>query len=152
MIHYKRLQNGRMASVNVLERLWTKAVGDADDECWEYHGSTSIAGHTRIRLDDKSRMMVHRMAWEAHHAEPIPEGMQVNHHCDNPICFNPAHLYLGTQKQNMEDRFRRGRANLKRKVSLDDRELIKCSTEPNKLLAERYGVTTERISQIKKGR
>ena len=152
MIHYGRLTNGRMASTNVLERIWLRSSGDADDECWEYHGSTSDAGHTRIRLDDKTRMMTHRMAWEAHHAEPIPKGMQVNHHCDNPVCFNPSHLYVGDQKQNMKDRFDRGRANLRYKVSLEDRELIRCSTESNKALAARYGITPERIHQIKLGR
>ena len=152
MIYYGRLTNGRIAPTNVLERIWAKSTGQSDEECWEYHGSQSKAGHTRIRLDDKSRMMAHRMAWEAHHAEPIPKGMQVNHHCDNPICFNPSHLYLGNQKQNRRDCLKRRRANLPLKINLEDRELIKRSKEPNRILANRYGVTPQRIGQIKRGK
>jgi len=39
----------------------------------------------------------------------VPAGMQVNHHCDNPPCWNIEHLYLGTQKQNIADMWTRGR-------------------------------------------
>lgn len=40
---------------------------------------------------------------------PVPEGKQVNHHCDNPKCYNVEHLYIGTQADNMRDRKERGR-------------------------------------------
>ena len=46
---------------------------------------------------------LHRVAWEAHNAEPIPEGMVVMHSCDNRECFNPAHLSVGTQQENIHD-------------------------------------------------
>lgn len=100
-----------MSSTNVLERIWTKATGDTDEECWNYHGSADTGGYRRIRLDDKSRMKVHRLAWEAFHAEPIPEGMVVMHKCDNPQCFNPHHLTVGTQMDNMLDMRSKGRHN-----------------------------------------
>jgi hypothetical protein len=50
----------------------------------------------------------HRLAWQRVNG-PIPNGMMVLHHCDNPPCINVEHLYLGTQKDNMRDRKVRGR-------------------------------------------
>jgi hypothetical protein len=153
MIHYGRTSNGRIASRNVLERLWAKSSGATDEECWEYDGKDKgPCGHKRIRLDDKSRMMIHRLAWEAFHAEPVPEGLQINHHCDNPSCFNPHHLYAGTHADNMQDKVDRHRFNPVFKINPEDRELIRRSTEKNRVLAERYGVTRERIGQIKQGK
>lgn len=51
------------------------------------------------------------MAWILAHKRDIPKGKQVLHKCDNPPCMNPAHIYLGTPKDNMDDKKRRGRDN-----------------------------------------
>ena len=145
----KRKADGRIDPVNVLERLMQHA-GATDDECWEHPGSSSEAGHVRIRLDDKSRMMVHRLAWEAHYAEPIPEGMFVRHKCDNPCCFNPHHLELGTTQDNVDDKMRRGRHKCPQKTTAEERAVIANSIEPTSVLAKRYGITTARVRQIRK--
>ena len=49
-----------------------------------------------------------RVAWELY-VGPVPKGMEVCHHCENPACVNPEHLFLGTHKDNMNDRDRKGR-------------------------------------------
>jgi len=54
-------------------------------------------------------LYVHRVAWELT-SGPIPDGMQVLHACDNPPCFNPEHLFLGTRSDNMVDMVSKGRA------------------------------------------
>jgi hypothetical protein len=152
MIHYGRAERGRIASKNVLERLWVHSTGDLDDECWEMHVQDgNRSGHKRIRLDDTSRIFVHRLAWEAHYAEPIPKGLMVCHHCDNPRCFNPKHLFLGTAKENMDDRIAKGRGPYEGKLTFEERDLITKSTEAAKVLAARYGVTPTRIRQLRKG-
>jgi hypothetical protein len=145
MIYYDRTATGQIKLKNVLERLWLNSFGDNEDECWVCNLKGSVAGHARIRLDNKSRMMVHRLAYEAYHAEPIPFGLQVNHHCDNPKCFNPKHLYLGTQKDNMIDRANRNRQNLKRKIPENKIEYIKQSLKSCKELAKEFGVTPQAI-------
>lgn len=52
----------------------------------------------------------HRVSWEVHNGE-IPVGMNVLHRCDNAGCVNPAHLFLGTQADNIKDMFAKGRQN-----------------------------------------
>jgi hypothetical protein len=152
MIHYGRTATGRIQPKNVLERLWAKSTGHSDDECWEYWGKDAQrAGHVRIRKDDKQRVFVHRLAWEAYHAEPIPEGLLVCHRCDNPKCFNPHHLFLGTHKDNTNDMHKKGRAKKFYKISHEQRAEIRQSDLPANILANQYGVTTARIWQIKRG-
>lgn len=54
------------------------------------------------------RYFAHRFSWEVNFG-PIPDGMLVCHKCDNPTCVRPDHLFIGTQKDNMEDAKRKGR-------------------------------------------
>lgn len=152
MIYYGRTKAGRIKSVNVLERIWSNCENFSDEECWVLnHKSVSIAGHLRIRRDDSRKIMIHRLAWEAHNAEPIPEGMLLCHHCDNPACFNPHHLFLGTQKDNMRDKINKGRARYRCKIDKEQRKKIRNSQETVKNLALKYNVTPTRIRQIQKG-
>ena len=149
-IYYKRTNSGKIAPVNVLERLWLNSVGDSDDDCWICIMKGSDSGHIRIRLDSKQRMQVHRLAYEAHHAEPIPAGLQVNHHCDNPACFNPNHLYLGTQFENMQDRMKRTGYITEKKLDAQQKEYIKNSSESCRDLSKMFGVSPQAIAYHKK--
>ena len=111
-------QRKRRPIVNVIERILRKSPRQADGECWitEYTPGTGGGDYIGIQLDgsycsgDKMRRRLHRIAWEAHNAEPIPEGMVVRHTCDNPACINPEHLVLGTCKDNTYDMLERKRA------------------------------------------
>lgn len=58
------------------------------------------------------RMLANRLAWLLYHREDPGEKMAC-HRCDRPKCVNPKHLYLGTQKQNLDDAMHRGRFNVK---------------------------------------
>jgi hypothetical protein len=99
-------------SVNIIERLERRAGELRDGECWESdYKCTNGFGHVILRLGSTGHIYQHRLAWEAHNAEPIPEGMCVLHKCDNPRCFNPEHLFLGTRKDNTHDMCTKGRHN-----------------------------------------
>jgi hypothetical protein len=74
--------------------------------CTEWNGARSSAGYGQKWWDGKVRY-VHRLVWELLHG-PIPPGMQVLHRCDNPPCYRPDHLFLGTQHDNLVDAGRKG--------------------------------------------
>ena len=76
--------------------------------CWNWTRCKQ-AGYG-VAYFGKRRVLAHRAAWESVNG-PIPEGMSICHSCDNPSCINPAHLWLGTHKQNMHDAIQKGRAS-----------------------------------------
>lgn len=91
----------------------------------------------------------HRRAYEDEHG-PIPDGMVVRHKCDVRNCVNLDHLELGTAADNQQDSIRRGRmAGMK--LTQTDVEEIRSSTDTQRVLAKRYGVSQPRISKIKTG-
>lgn len=75
--------------------------------CWEWTKAKAAAGYGVMSFY-KRMVGVHRVAYRLFHGE-IPNGMVICHKCDNPPCFNPEHLFLGTQKDNVHDMLRKGR-------------------------------------------
>lgn len=74
--------------------------------CWLWTGATN-GRYGGFWWNDKM-ISAHRVAWEIAHGE-IPSGLYVCHHCDNPRCVNPSHLFLGTSLDNNRDMIRKGR-------------------------------------------
>jgi len=75
--------------------------------CHEWQAGLTRAGYGQFRVDGKV-MKSHRVSWLLHHGE-IADGMFVCHHCDNPKCVNPDHLFLGSHDDNMADMRSKGR-------------------------------------------
>lgn len=75
--------------------------------CWEWPGNRDRDGYGYIKVCGK-RLQAHRLMYEVL-VGPIPEGFQVLHHCDNPPCWRPDHLFVGTHLDNVADRQTKGR-------------------------------------------
>ena len=87
--------------------LWRNTAKKGPDDCWPWHGTRDRYGYGRI-VCLNSIQKAHRVSYEMANG-PIQDGLLVMHSCDNPNCVNPAHLSVGTQKQNMKDASARGR-------------------------------------------
>ena len=83
---------------------WKKVTIAGPDDCWLWNGYCDPNGYARY-----GRLLASRIAFELER-EPIPDGLCVCHRCDNPRCVNPAHLWLGTQPDNVADMVTKGRA------------------------------------------
>lgn len=82
-------------------------VDRSGDGCWEWLGSRQDHGYARVWFNG-AKVYVHRRAFELA-VGPIPPGLVVCHHCDNPSCCRPDHLFLGTQADNVADMVAKGR-------------------------------------------
>jgi len=158
------------------ERFWAKVDRGTIDDCWEWTGARqssqgSAPGYGSVRLEGR-QLSAHRIAWEYAHG-PIPDGLVVCHHCDNPPCCNPAHLFLGTIMDNNADRTQKGRsasgdkhwtrhrplrgeqATRAKLTAVQVAEIRRLYAEggiSQRELAERYPVSKSAIKHILKGR
>lgn len=84
---------------------WSKVT--KTKKCWKWRGQTDKDGYAKIFVNGKN-IGAHRFSWELHYGK-IPKGLEVCHHCDNPPCTNPKHLFLGTKQDNANDSKQKGR-------------------------------------------
>jgi hypothetical protein len=88
-------------------RFWAHV--DKTGECWVWTGARNAAGYGDFhRGGGMNHVFAHRYSWELVHGS-LPEGRLVLHHCDNPPCVNPKHLFDGTHADNTRDMIRKGR-------------------------------------------
>ena len=90
----------------IKERLLEKRT--IEEDCWLWTGSKSDMGYGRMGVGHTGTYFVHRLAYQEFKG-PIPKGLYICHSCDKPLCFNPDHLWAGTQRDNLRDALAKGR-------------------------------------------
>lgn len=125
--------------------------------CWLWMGSKGQDGYGHLTVD-ATKTYAHRAAYELF-VGPIPTGKWVLHHCDNPSCVNPDHLFLGTNADNQRDseakgRGRGGERNKQHKLTLGQVQEIRGLYQRGSCefgasaLGRRYGVGTTEVCNI----
>jgi hypothetical protein len=118
------------------------------DGCWYWTGN-SCRGYGYISVDGSNKI-AHRIAYKIYVGE-ISNNLCVCHSCDNTLCVNPNHLFLGTMKDNVNDMLRKGRCGINVLKSEDViliRDLLTSGLSQRKI-AKRYNVDQSTISLIK---
>lgn len=127
---------------------------DKTGECWLWTGARARKDYGAVRFQGRQQP-AHRVAWQLTFG-PIPGGLFVLHHCDNPPCVRPDHLFLGTQADNMADKVAKGRqARLgRRKLAPIDVVAIRWlgSRLPQRTVARMYQIDQSQVSRIATGK
>lgn len=153
------------------DRFWEKV--EKTDGCWNFSANRKGKGYFRLGLPGERHVSAHRFSYEIAFG-PIPDGLWVLHHCDNPKCVRPDHLFLGTAKDNTQDALnkgrmatgernwskrhpeliRRGEAQSNAKLTADDARAIfaQKGKKSQKDLAAEYHVSPSKVSHIWTGR
>ncbi len=140
-------------------RLGEKIQRRDPDDCWLWKGSTTPEGYGKLSVDGKT-CYAHRLSYEIDKGPPGK--LCVLHTCDNPPCCNPAHLFLGTQQENVEDRQekkRQSRGEQQRSAKLTEEQVeevrrdcvLGSRTHGQRAFARKYGVHPTTIWAIVNG-
>ena len=132
---------------------------DSATGCWMWTGSLNRTGYGRMMFGpaaSRRARFAHRVSYEVH-VGPIPDDAYLCHTCDTPACVNPAHLFVGTQSDNMHDaatkgRTSRGEARHNARLTAEQARSIRDDPRGHAAVAREYGVGYSTVKAIRDGR
>lgn len=160
----KKADRGIAMTPEMIQAFWSCVDQQGADECWPWKKSARRDGYGIVSQGTRyGTRYAHRLAWRLSHGE-IPKGLFVCHHCDNPPCCNPKHLWLGTAADNIADMDSKGRhgfrgasgeangnAKLSRKQVEEIRVEYSLGGTSQAKLAAAFGVSQVAISHVVRG-
>jgi len=140
------------------ERFEDKVLPEPNSGCWLWLGMVNNGGYGEIKCKGKEKapqVRAHRVAWELYRGS-VPEGLCVLHRCDTKLCVNPAHLFLGTHRDNNLDMRSKGRErppsgeqHWNFKLTEDQVAQIRAADGTQATIAKAFGTHQSVISRIK---
>lgn len=147
----------------VIDRFFSRFEQGEKEKCWEWQGGQGNNGYGRLKINKKN-FKAHRISFALFNGY-LDSSKVCCHSCDNPVCVNPHHLWLGTHLENMKDRDKKGRCKsdhlftqtLKtRKLTQEDVIWMRANYSPNtwsvNKLAKKFQVCRNTIQQALKGK
>jgi len=159
-IHYERawkrgeLHKFKKKDRGTLRERFMSKVAKPPGGCWDWTGHTNYYGYGLI-WDNGRAVRAHRVAFKLFNGA-LRSNQVVCHSCDNPKCVNPKHLFKGTRLENNRDCATKGRRpsgerHWNSKLAEKDVAEIRASTEPQHVLAGRFGIHQSHISRLRTG-
>lgn len=154
----RQCNNFKNRSLDAIKNLfWSNVL--KTESCWIYNKKPNSRGYGNIGLGNSKQTSAHRFSYEIHFGS-IPSLLFVCHTCDNRMCVNPEHLFLGTHQENVTDMVQKKR-NVKGENHWSNRltekqvKEIKYMLKNNinyKIISNRYGVSHHTIFDIKRNK
>lgn len=143
----------------LIDRIMDRVSPEPNSGCWLWTGGTNVWGYGIVSLGRKEdgATSAHRAMYRVSKGEPGQ--LHVCHECDNRLCVNPSHLFLGTQKENCADKMRKGRQQNQAgelspsaKLTQDAVDDIRSRRLRGSEFARLYSVSPQAICDLQKGR
>lgn len=132
----------------MMKRFWSKVSVGKPDACWPWKGNRHRQGYGFFKVGTRN-VLAHRVAYCLTNGLDIlkfSSKIKVLHSCDNQPCCNPAHLFVGTQKNNIDDMIAKGRrGTCSAKLTPEQVIAIRADDRPYADIAAEYGVARHTV-------
>src|SRR6266850_5990121 len=134
-------------AISLEQRFWEYTDKRSPEECWLWLGSRTTDGYGRLIMTDHRFVKAHRLGYEIVRGK-IPEGLQLDHLCRNPICVNPWHLEVVDNRTNA----RRGKSGILAVLKTHCPKGHEFTPENTYLRSDRFRARRCRICSLERGR